>query len=39
VQELSQQGLETLGNTVMVLAENELLDAHKNAIAIRLASF
>ncbi|MEH6736190.1 MAG: histidinol dehydrogenase [Shewanella sp.] len=39
VQELSQQGLKTLGNTVMVLAENELLDAHKNAIAIRLASF
>ncbi|KVX02478.1 histidinol dehydrogenase [Shewanella frigidimarina] len=39
VQELNQQGLKTLGNTVMVLAENELLDAHKNAIAIRLASF
>ncbi|MBO1898297.1 histidinol dehydrogenase [Shewanella sp. BF02_Schw] len=39
VQELSQQGLKNLGNTVMVLAENELLDAHKNAIAIRLASF
>ncbi|MBB1438796.1 histidinol dehydrogenase [Shewanella sp. SG41-4] len=39
VQELSQQGLKTLGNTVMVLAENELLDAHKNAIAIRLSSF
>ncbi|MEO3682403.1 histidinol dehydrogenase [Shewanella vesiculosa] len=38
VQELSQQGLQTLGQSVMVLAENELLDAHKNAIAIRLAS-
>ncbi|MBB1323401.1 histidinol dehydrogenase [Shewanella sp. SR43-8] len=38
VQELSQQGLQTLGKSVMVLAENELLDAHKNAIAIRLAS-
>jgi histidinol dehydrogenase len=38
VQELSKQGLKTLGQSVMVLAENELLDAHKNAIAIRLAS-
>ncbi|MCL1114056.1 histidinol dehydrogenase [Shewanella basaltis] len=38
VQELSQAGLQTLGQSVMVLAENELLDAHKNAIAIRLAS-
>ena len=38
VQELSQQGLQTLGQSVMVLAENELLDAHKNAIAIRLAN-
>tara|TARA_R110002050_G_scaffold48446_4_gene112709 strand:- start:2465 stop:3751 length:1287 start_codon:yes stop_codon:yes gene_type:complete len=38
VQELSLQGLQTLGQSVMVLAENELLDAHKNAIAIRLAS-
>lgn len=36
VQELSPQGLQTLGKTVMVLAENELLDAHKNAIALRL---
>ncbi|AZG36600.1 MULTISPECIES: histidinol dehydrogenase [Shewanella] len=38
VQELSKQGLQSLGQSVMVLAENELLDAHKNAIAIRLAS-
>ncbi|MGI2174473.1 histidinol dehydrogenase [Shewanella ulleungensis] len=38
VQELSVQGLQTLGQSVMVLAENELLDAHKNAIAVRLAS-
>ncbi|WP_445946834.1 histidinol dehydrogenase [Shewanella sp.] len=38
VQELSAQGLQTLGKTVMVLAENELLDAHKNAIALRLDS-
>ncbi len=38
VQELTPQGLQSLGETVMVLAENELLDAHKNAVAIRLAS-
>ncbi|WP_351077367.1 histidinol dehydrogenase [Shewanella sp. CAL98-MNA-CIBAN-0140] len=38
VQELTKQGLQSLGQSVMVLAENELLDAHKNAIAIRLAS-
>jgi histidinol dehydrogenase len=38
VQELSVQGLKTLSQSVMVLAENELLDAHKNAIAIRLTS-
>ncbi|MEZ9369211.1 histidinol dehydrogenase [Shewanella sp. 10N.286.52.C2] len=38
VQELSAQGLQSLGETVMVLAENELLDAHKQAVAIRLNS-
>ncbi|KPZ72474.1 Histidinol dehydrogenase [Shewanella sp. P1-14-1] len=38
VQELTPQGLQGLGETVMVLAENELLDAHKNAVAIRLNS-
>jgi histidinol dehydrogenase len=36
VQELSPQGLQTLAKTVMVLAENERLDAHKNAVALRL---
>ncbi len=36
VQELTAQGLQSLGETVMVLAENELLDAHKNAVAVRL---
>ncbi|MCL1143261.1 histidinol dehydrogenase [Shewanella gaetbuli] len=38
VQELTPQGLQNLGETVMTLAENELLDAHKNAVAIRLNS-
>ena len=38
VQELTPQGLQSLGETVMVLAENELLDAHKNAVKIRLDS-
>jgi histidinol dehydrogenase len=38
VQELSAEGLRNIGQTVMTLAENELLDAHKNAVAIRLAS-
>ncbi len=36
VQELSSQGLMALGDTVMALAAAELLDAHKNAVAIRL---
>lgn len=38
VQELSPDGLQGLGQTVMTLAAAEQLDAHKNAIAIRLAS-
>ncbi|WP_064791516.1 histidinol dehydrogenase [Shewanella woodyi] len=38
VQELSADGLQGLGQTVMTLAAAEQLDAHKNAIAIRLAS-
>ncbi|WP_300482456.1 histidinol dehydrogenase [Shewanella sp.] len=38
VQELSAEGLLGLGQAVMTLASNELLDAHKNAVAIRLAS-
>ena len=38
VQELSAKGLLGLGQAVMTLASNELLDAHKNAVAIRLAS-
>jgi histidinol dehydrogenase len=38
VQELNAEGLQGLGQTVMTLAAAELLDAHKNAVAIRLAS-
>jgi len=35
-QHLSAQGLQNIGNTVEVLAEAEGLQAHKNAISIRL---
>lgn len=35
-QQLSKQGLENIGDTVMQMAEAEGLDAHKNAVAIRL---
>ncbi len=35
-QHLSKEGLEVIGNTVMTLAEAEGLDAHKNAVAVRL---
>ncbi|MEO5650671.1 MAG: histidinol dehydrogenase, partial [Ginsengibacter sp.] len=35
-QKLSKQGLETIGNTVEVMAAAEGLDAHKNAVSIRL---
>ncbi len=35
-QQLSKAGLEKIGNTVMLMASAEGLDAHKNAVAIRL---
>lgn len=35
-QELSSEGLAELGPIIQVLANNELLDAHKNAVTIRL---
>ena len=35
-QQLSKDGLERIGNTVMEMAAAEGLDAHKNAVAIRL---
>ncbi len=35
-QELSKQGLQNIGNTIELMAEAEGLDAHKNAVTIRL---
>jgi len=35
-QQLTKDGLQNIGNTVMQMAEAERLNAHKNAIAIRL---
>jgi histidinol dehydrogenase len=36
VQQLSKEGLENIGNTVMQMAVAEGLDGHKNAVAVRL---
>ena len=36
VQELSREGLEQIGQTVMTLAAAEQLDAHKNAVKVRM---
>ena len=36
VQEITQDGLKKLGPSVEVLAELEGLDAHKNAVSLRL---
>jgi histidinol dehydrogenase len=35
-QQLSKEGLQNIGNTVMEIAAEEGLDAHKNAVAVRL---
>lgn len=35
-QEITREGICTLGPTIQVMAENEHLDAHKNAITVRL---
>jgi len=35
-QKISPEGLKNLGPTVEIMAANELLEAHKNAITIRL---
>ncbi|MDD4819348.1 MAG: histidinol dehydrogenase [Flavobacteriales bacterium] len=35
-QHLSEQGLASLGHTIELMAENEHLDAHKNAVTIRI---
>ncbi|EDP5665323.1 histidinol dehydrogenase, partial [Campylobacter jejuni] len=38
VQELSKEGFLALGKSVEILAQNEHLDAHKNAVTFRLES-
>lgn len=35
-QEISRDGLQQIGETIEIMAANELLDAHKNAVSIRL---
>ena len=35
-QEITREGLECLGATIEIMAQNESLDAHKNAVSIRL---
>lgn len=35
-QEISKKGIHALGNTIEIMAENELLFAHKNAVTLRL---
>ena len=35
-QEISADGIRGLGKTIQVMAENEYLDAHKNAVTIRM---
>lgn len=35
-QKITKEGIQTLGPTVELMAENELLQAHKNAVTIRL---
>ncbi len=37
-QQISKEGLEQLGSTIEIMAANEQLDAHKNAVSIRLKS-
>ena len=35
-QEITRQGIETIGPAIEIMAENEQLDAHKNAVTVRL---
>lgn len=37
-QEISKEGIENIGSTIEIMAENELLFAHKNAVTLRLKS-
>jgi histidinol dehydrogenase len=36
VQKLSKEGLSSLAPTLLCMAEQEQLDAHRNAVAVRL---
>ena len=36
LQEISQEGLNRIGNAIEIMAENEQLFAHKNAVTLRL---
>lgn len=35
-QEITKEGIQHLGKTIEIMAENELLDAHKNAVTLRI---
>jgi len=35
-QEISKEGIGNLGKTIQIMAENEQLDAHKNAVTLRI---
>lgn len=35
-QEITSEGIKNLGNTIEIMAQNEQLDAHRNAVTIRL---
>lgn len=37
-QHLTEEGIESIGNTVVVMAENEQLEAHANAMRVRIKS-
>ena len=37
-QHITRQGIENIGHTIQVMAANEQLDAHKNAVTVRLES-
>jgi histidinol dehydrogenase len=36
-QEISKEGIKQLGATIQIMAENEKLEAHKNAVSLRVA--
>ncbi len=35
-QEISKEGIQNIGKTIEIMAENEQLDAHKNAVTLRM---